>query len=57
MTKYGIPANDAEKIEASVASESSKLYASRKLAEFFEVEVTIRLFGRLVYSWKFPPKN
>lgn len=57
LFKKEIPANDAEKIEASVASEASKLYASKKLAKLFEVDVTIRLFGQVVYTWHFPPKN
>lgn len=49
--------SDAEKIEASAESVASKVYASKKLAKFFELEVNLRIFGQLVWSWKFPPKN
>lgn len=52
-----IEPNEAEKIEASVASKESKLYAARKLSSFFEVDVTIKMFGHIVWSWHFPPSN
>lgn len=61
MTDYldsmEIPCNDKENIEASVASEKSKLYASRKLASLFELDVTLKLFDHVVWSWHFPPKK
>lgn len=52
-----IPQNDAQKIDASVASEQSKVYASQKLAPFFELEVTLKIFGHEVFKWHFPPKK
>lgn len=52
-----LSSNDAEKIEASVASESSKIYAAEKLAQFFEVVVTLKIFGHVVFQWQFPPQS
>lgn len=47
--------NDAERIDASVASKESKIYACSKLARFFEVDVTLKIFGHDVFSWHFRP--
>ena len=52
-----IQTNDAERIDASVASESSKIYASQKLAKFFEIDVTLKIFGHVIWSWHFPPDS
>lgn len=49
--------SDAERIQKSAESVDSKVYASRKLARFFELEVNLRIFGQLVWSWKFPPQK
>lgn len=27
------------------------------LSRFFEVEITIRMFGNVIYSYKFPPEK
>ena len=52
-----ISPNDKERIDASVASKESKLYASKKLARFFEIDLTLKIFGQVVFSWHFPPSN
>lgn len=49
--------NDAAQIDASVASETSKVYAAKKLAGFFEIDLTIKIFGHVIYEWHFPPKK
>lgn len=48
---------DAERIESSAESQESKIYASRKLARFFEVEITLRIFGQVIWHWVFPPQK
>lgn len=52
-----IPLNDAERIDASVQSESSKVYAAKKLGKFFKLEVKLYIFDHLVRSWIFPSNN
>lgn len=52
-----IPLNDQARVDASVLSEQSKIYAAEKLAPLFEIDVIIKLFGRVIFSWHFPPKN
>lgn len=55
--KDEIPMNLKERVDASFLSEESKVYASEKLAPFFEVLVTLKIFGRVIWSWHFPPKK
>ena len=52
-----IPFSDKERIEASVASERSKIYAAERLAPLFEVSVTLKIFGRVIFEWHFPPQS
>lgn len=52
-----VAGSDSERIEMSVDSKESKIYASQKLAKFFELEVTLKVFGNVIWSWVFPPKN
>ena len=47
--------NDALKIDASVASKESKVYAARKLSQFFELDISIKILGVEIFSWHFPP--
>lgn len=49
--------DDSERIEKNVDSQESKIYASQKLAKFFELEVTLKVFGKVIWTWVFPPKN
>lgn len=51
------PGSDSERIDLNVDSKESKIYASQKLAKFFELEVTLKVFGKVIWSWVFPPKN
>ena len=52
-----IPLNDKERIEASVCSKESKIYAAKRLSNFFEIDLTLKIFGVVVFSWHFPPKS
>lgn len=52
-----IKPNDAEKIDSIVASKESKFYAAKRLSKFFEIEVNLKIFGNLVWSWHFPPSE
>lgn len=52
-----IAESDSVRIEKSVDSQESKIYASQKLAKFFELEVTLKVFGKVIWTWVFPPKN
>ena len=47
----GITPNDAEKIEASLASKASKIFAVRKLLRWFEIDLTIKILGVQVFHW------
>lgn len=49
--------SDACRIEESSDSRNSKIYASQKLAPFFEVEVSLKIFGQTIWHWVFPPKK
>lgn len=49
--------NDANCIANNAESNESKIYASKKLARFFEVEVTLKIFGQVIWHWVFPPQN
>lgn len=49
--------NDSERIAVSAESVESKVYAGKRLARFFELEISIRIFGQEIWHWIFPPKN
>lgn len=49
--------NDANRIDSNAESTDSKIYASKKLARFFEVEVTLKIFGQVIWHWVFPPQK
>lgn len=49
--------SDSERIDLNVDSKDSKIYASQRLAKFFELEVTLKVFGNVIWTWVFPPKN
>ena len=51
----GIMPNDAEKIEAFLASKASKIFAVRKLLRWFEIDLTIKILGVQVFHWHYPP--
>ena len=58
MAKFNeIPLNDKECFDVSDLSENSKIYASEKLASLFEVDVTLKIFGHVIWKWHFPPKS
>lgn len=52
-----IPIADASKIEASLASKESKVYAFKKLSKWLEMDITIKIFGVTVFTWHFPPSE
>lgn len=49
--------SDNERIVRNVESEDSKIYAGKKLAPFFEVDLTLKMFGQVIFIWHFPPKK
>ena len=49
--------NDSDRIEKSAESVESKVYASKRLAPFFQVEVTLKIFGQVIWHWVFPPEK
>lgn len=51
------PLSDSERITESAESVESKVYATQRLAPFFEIEVTLKIFGRVIWNWVFPPKK
>lgn len=53
----GAPLSDSERITESAESVESKVYASKRLAPFFEIEVTLKIFGQVIWNWVFPPKK
>ena len=53
----GITSNDVEKIEASLASKASKIFAVRKLLRWFEIDLTIKILGVQVFHWHYPPEE
>lgn len=52
-----IPPSDAERLSASLSSKESKIYAATKLAKWFSIHLTIKIFGVTVIDWKYPPLN
>lgn len=53
----GINPHDAEKIEASLVSKASKIFAVRKLLRWFEIDLTIKILGVQVFHWHYPPQE
>lgn len=51
----GITPNDAERISASLKSKESKIFALRKLSKWFEMDISIKIFGVEIFHWHFPP--
>lgn len=51
------PLSDSERITESAESVESKVYATQRLAPFFELEVTLKIFGHVIWNWVFPPKK
>lgn len=42
-------------VAATSESQKSKLYAASRLSRFFEINLTIKLFGFTIVNFKFPP--
>lgn len=36
--------------------QEKKVLQAFSLAEFFEIDLTIKVFGKVIFSWHFPPK-
>lgn len=49
--------DDKQKIDASVNSEESKIYAFKRISKWFELDLTIKMFGHVVYHLHFPPNG
>lgn len=44
-------------IDASVEKKSSKVYAASRLAKFFSIDLTIKIFGYPLIEWHYPPQS
>lgn len=49
--------NENELINALEQSKQSRTFAAKRLAPFFEIEVSLRIFGVEIFHWKFPPEK
>ena len=56
-TSRPLPPSDEARIEESLVTKSSKLFAAKRLSKWFEIDVTIKMFGVTVFSWHFPPQK
>lgn len=45
------------RVEQSVDSNESRIYAAKKLSKFFEVDITLKVFGQVIWTWHFPPSK
>lgn len=55
--KENAPLSDSERITESAESVESKVFATKRLAPFFEIDVTLKIFGHVIWNWVFPPKK
>lgn len=53
----GVTPNDAERIDASLQSKASKIFALSKLSKWFEIDLTIKVFGQVIWHYKWPPQE
>ena len=52
-----ITPNEAERIDASLESKESKIFALTKLSRWLEIDVTLKIFGVTIFQWHFPPSE
>ena len=38
-------------------SQKQKVESAKSLAPFFEVSVTLKIFGHVIWSWSYPPRT
>lgn len=55
--KKSIPMNDDELIDALEKTAESKTFAAKRLAKWFSVDVTIKIFGHIIWEYHFPPQE
>ena len=48
--------NEKERISASIQTEESRVYASRKLAKWFSIYFRIQIFGQTILEYVYPPQ-
>ena len=44
-------------IDYATEKKESKIYAAKRLADWFEVDFTIKIFGQVILEWHYPPKK
>lgn len=44
-------------VDNSTMKKSSKIYAASKLAKFFSIDLTIKIFGYPIIEWHYPPQG
>ena len=49
--------NINDRIRQSADSNESRIYAAKKLSKFFEVDITLKVFGQVILSLHFPPSK
>lgn len=49
--------NDDELIDALEKTAESKTFAAKRLAKWFSVDVTIKIFGHVIWEYHFPPQE
>lgn len=47
----------SKKIEDSLNSESSKVYAGRKISQWFSIYLRISILGHVIYEVTWPPQK
>lgn len=44
-------------MEVTASSAKSKIEAGKSLARFFEMDISIKIFGVEIFHWHFPPES
>lgn len=62
MTKvfnYEALSNEAirKAVDSSTMKKTSKIYAASRLAKFFSIDLTIKIFGYPIIEWHYPPQG
>ena len=49
--------NDKELIDALEKVPANRVFAAKRLAKWFQVDVIIRMFGHVIFEYHFPPEE
>lgn len=42
-------------INVIAQTKESRIFAARRLARWFEISITIKMFGKVLFQWTYPP--